>query len=192
MERRGLRLIGVAGLALLAAAPSLAGEIHGTVPCGDRCGDYVVFLEGVSGSYSGAGEVVAFGQKDKIFIPHVVPLLKGSTLRIGNDDPFMHNVHARKGDETIFNINILFQYQTVDQVIAEAGVYRISCEPHSEMSAVIVALDNPFFTQPDEAGRFEIVGVPPGSYKLVSLDADRGRQKSRRARVGEGPVKLDF
>jgi len=184
-------LVLLAGV-VLAGSPALAGTVVGNAACADRCADYVVYLEGTPGSYSGAGEVVEFGQKNKTFIPHVLALLEGSTLRIGNDDPFMHNVHARRDGETIFNLNVLFQYQTVDQVIAEAGVYRISCEPHPEMSAVIVALDNPFFAQPDEAGRFEIADVPPGSHELVRLDAEKERRKTKRVRVGEGVSTLDF
>lgn len=192
MGRRQWLWIWMIGLGSLAAVVVSAGEIRGRVRCAERCADFVVFLEGVGGSWDGTGQVVEFGQKNKIFIPHVLPLLKGSTLRIGNDDPFMHNVHARMGDRTIFNLNILFQYQTIDQVIAEAGVYRISCEPHPEMSAVLVTLDNPFFAQPDETGSFEIREVPPGRYEIVSFDAERDRRRTKRVQVGAGPVALDF
>ena len=185
-----LSLIVLFGLGCL-AEPAGAGEVRGSVDCADRCGDFVVYLEG-GPSHDGAGQVVEFGQKNKVFIPHVLPLLKGSTLRVGNDDPFLHNVHARKDGETVFNFNILFQYQTVDQPITEAGVYRISCEPHPEMSAVLVALDNPFFAQPDKSGRFAIPDVPPGSYEAVRLDADRGRRVSKRVEVGDGQVRVDF
>ena len=192
MRRRRLLLIIMTGLGWLAATPLTAGAIRGSVACGDRCSDFVIYLEGVAGEYDGAGEVVEFGQKNKVFIPHVLPLLAGSTLRVGNDDPFLHNVHARKDGETVFNFNVLFQYQTVDQVVAEPGVYKISCEPHPEMSAIIVALDNPFFTQPDEAGRFSIPDVPPGGYELVRLDAEKGRRRTKRVQVGAGVTRADF
>jgi hypothetical protein len=104
----------------------------------------------------------------------------------------MHNVHARRDGKTLFNFNVLFQHQTVDQVVAEAGIYKISCEPHPGMSAVLVVLDNPFFTQPDEVGRYQIADVPPGSYEVVRLDAETGRRKSRRVQLGASPVTLDF
>lgn len=185
-------LIALSGLSWLSVAPLVGAEIQGSVRCGDRCADFVVYLDGVGGSYDGGGRVVEFGQKNKVFIPHVLPLLNGSTLRVGNDDPFLHNVHARKDGRTVFNFNILFQYQTVDQIITEAGIYRVSCEPHPEMSAVIVVLDNPFFTQPDEAGRFEIADAPPGAYEVVSLDAERGRRRSRRVTVAQARVTVGF
>ncbi len=187
-----LLLIYLVGLGWLPVAPVGAGTIRGSVACGARCADFVVYVEGVAGAYDGADEVVELGQKDKTFIPHVLPLLEGSTLRVGNDDPFLHNVHARKDGETAFNFNVLFQYQTVDQVIAEAGVYEISCEPHPEMSAVLVVLDNPFFTQPDEAGRYSIPDVPPGGYELVRLDAETGRRRTKPVRVGTGVTRADF
>lgn len=192
MRRWRLLAITLAGSACLAPGAVGAGEIYGTVSCGERCADFVVYLEEVAGDYDGTDQVVELGQKHKTFIPHVLPLLKGSTLRVGNDDSFMHNVHARKDGETIFNFNVLFQYQTVDQVVADAGIYRLSCEPHPEMSGVLVALDNPFFTQPDAAGRYEIPDVPPGSYELIRLDAEKERRRSRRVAVAEGRVRADF
>ncbi len=191
MRRGRWRWIGLAA-AWLSAGPGLAGEIRGTVSCGERCADYVVYVAGVAGEWDGSGRVVELGQKNKIFIPHVLPLLRGSTLRVGNDDPFLHNVHARREGKTAFNFNVLFQYQTVDQVVSQPGIYHISCEPHPEMSAVLVALENPFFTQPDAAGRFVIRDVPAGGYELVRLDAERERRKTRRVRVADGVVSVDF
>jgi hypothetical protein len=34
------------------------------------------------------------------------------------------------------------------------------------MTAFIIVLNNPFFTQPDEHGLFTITGVPPGTYAI--------------------------
>ncbi len=177
---------------LAAVAPAVAGVIRGNAACGDDCGDLVIHLEGVAGDYRGEGQVAELGQRNKIFIPHVVPLLRGSTLRIGNDDPYMHNVQAHLGKTIVFNLNTPFQYQTVDQVIAEAGVYRILCDLHPEMLAFVVALENPFFATPDAAGAFEIRDVPPGRYSLVRLDAERNRIRVKPVVVGDGELVVSF
>ncbi len=180
-------------LAALCLTPvALAGTVAGQIACDGRCADYLVYLEGVPGSFSGQGQVVKLEQKDKVFIPHVVPLLAGSTLRIGNDDPFLHNVHAYDEGGTVFNISIPIQGMTLDQVIAGAGVYALLCDAHPEMSAYVVALENPFFAQPDETGAFEIVEVPEGSYTLVALDVENDNSVRKTVTVGTGRVAVDF
>ncbi len=171
---------------------ALAGTVVGNVACDGNCADYLVYLEGVAGSFSGEGEVVQLDQKNKVFSPHVVPLLVGSTLRIGNSDPFLHNVHAYDDSGTVFNVSIPIQGMTLDQVIAKAGVYALLCDAHPEMSAYAVALENPFFAQPDDTGAFEIVNVPAGTYTLVVFDVENDRSVKNSVTVGEGEVTADF
>ena len=79
MRGGGSSLVVLVGIGWLAALPVAAGEVQGTVDCADRCGDFVIYLEG-GASHDGAGQVVELGQKNKTFIPHVLPLLKGSGL----------------------------------------------------------------------------------------------------------------
>jgi hypothetical protein len=46
------------------------------------------------------------------------------------------------------------------------GVSFIFCNIHPQMSAVVVALDTPYFAISDEAGNFAINDVPEGRYQL--------------------------
>lgn len=179
-------------LALCAVPAALAGTVAGTAACGKACPDFLVYLEGVAGSYSGEGQVAELGQKDKAFIPRVLPVVAGSTVRIGNDDPFLHNVHAYDDSGTYFNVSLPFQGMTLDQVIRKAGVYALLCDAHPEMSAFIVALENPYFAQPDATGAFRIAGVPAGSYTAVYFDAENDKSLKKGVTVGEGVVTVDF
>ncbi len=104
----------------------------------------------------------------------------------------MHNVHAYQGKKTFFNIALPFQGQTLDQVFPEPGVYTILCDAHPEMSAFIVALENPYFSKPDETGAFAIGDVPPGSYSLVRYDAEKDKTTKQQVTVGEEPVTVSF
>lgn len=175
------------------AAPAVeAGTITGKVPCGRKCANYVVYVKKVPGSFSGAGEVADFDQQNRVFLPHVLPILKGTTVRLKNSDPFLHNVHAYKGKETFFNVALPFIGQTLDQEFADPGNYLILCDAHSEMSAFIVVLDNPYFASADENGAFEIADVPAGSYTLVSLDAENDKGAEKQVTVGDGAAQVDF
>jgi hypothetical protein len=46
------------------------------------------------------------------------------------------------------------------------GVSYIFCNIHPEMSAIIVALQTPYFAQTQADGNFEIPNIPVGRYKL--------------------------
>jgi hypothetical protein len=47
------------------------------------------------------------------------------------------------------------------------GTVQVFCHIHSDMSAIVLVLDNPFFTVAT-AGRYELEGVPPGEYRLIA------------------------
>ncbi len=184
--------LGTAALVLVASSPSRAGDIQGNAGCGNRCSDYVLYVESAPGDHTGEDTVANFDQENKVFVPHVLPIVKGTTVRIGNSDPFLHNVHIYLGKETIFNFALPFQGQTIDEVFEEEGNYLVLCDAHPEMSAFIVVLGHPFFAQPDETGGFEILGLAPGSYTLIRYDAENEKSTQKQVIVGEGPVEVSF
>lgn len=179
-------------IAICLAPMATAGTITGTIGCGGQCENFVVYVEGVPGDYSGEGRTAELGQVNKVFVPHVLPVLAGSTVRIGNDDPFLHNVHAYDDDGTAFNVSLPVKGMHLDQVIEKTGVYALLCDAHPEMSAFIVALDNPFFAQLDDSGAFEILDVPEGSYDLVVFDVENDEKSSQTVTVGSGEMVVSF
>ncbi len=193
MKKITLVPIVIALLAAPAAGDTDRGAVlKGTANCDGRCDSVVVYLEG-GPSGRADGEVVLFDQKDKVFSPHVLPILQGATVRLLNSDPFLHNVHAYQAKKkTFFNLALPFQGMAIDQVFAEPGVYTILCDAHPEMSAFIVVLENALFATPNEDGSYEIDGVPPGSYTLVRYDADKNKTVRKAVSVGSTGVTVDF
>ncbi|MEE8367329.1 MAG: hypothetical protein V3S30_03345, partial [Thermoanaerobaculia bacterium] len=114
------------------------------------------------------GMKAVFDQKNKVFVPHLLPIVRGTTVDIKNSDPFLHNVRIYAGKNTLLNQALPFQGQVVPHVFEETGTYAVRCDAHPEMSAYIVVLENPFFSTVNEDGSYEIAGVPAGSYSLVT------------------------
>lgn len=160
--------------AICLAAPVVAGSVEGKVECGRSCEDLVVYLEGAPAAEAGSSSVV-FDQRDKTFVPHVLPVVRGTQVDITNGDPILHNVHVYRGKETVLNISMPFQGQVTPHTFDESGVYRVLCDAHPEMSAFIVVLDHPWAAAVEEDGSYHIGQVPAGSYTLVvhHLDGDR-------------------
>lgn len=160
---------------MLIAVPLVAGNVAGKADCGGDCESFVVYLEGGPSEDGSGQEAVVFDQKEKVFIPHVLPVVQGTTVNITNGDPFLHNVHVYKGKETVLNLALPFQGQVIPQVFEETGAYAVSCDAHAEMSAHIMVLENSRFAVPDADGSYDIANVPAGSYTLVVHDLDKDR-----------------
>ena len=108
---------------------------------------------------------VEMDQKQMQFIPHVLPVVTGTTVRFPNSDPVPHNVFSPEGK---YNLGTWPTGQARDYKFDKPGVYTQLCRVHPEMEAFVVVLDTPYFAATDASGRFEIKGVAPGAYKLVA------------------------
>lgn len=118
-------------------------------------------LEGVARSLP----TPVLDQRNASFIPHVLPIVKGMSVRIVNRDKTYHNVFSLSAIKK-FNIGRRPTGEEVPVTFDKAGVVQVFCDIHSNMSATILVLDNPMFVQPSEDGSFELQDVPPGQYTV--------------------------
>ena len=126
----------------------------------------VVYLKQVEGEFTPTKEKALMDQKRLTFIPHLLPVLKGSTIEFPNNDTVRHNVFSPARSAKQFNLGLYPAGSTKDVTFEEVGVVPLLCNVHSEMSAFVLVLQNPYFTTTDKQGNFKIEGVPPGKYKL--------------------------
>jgi len=112
------------------------------------------------------GEAPQIKQMGETFVPHVLPIVKGTTVDFPNGDPIFHNVFSLSGTKS-FDLGRYpkgdFRSVTFDQT----GIVPVFCHLHSNMSAIILVLDNPFFSTPNAEGRYHIEGIPAGTYTIV-------------------------
>lgn len=104
-------------------------------------------------------------QKNKMFTPHLLVVPVGSSVAFPNADPFFHNVFSLF-DGKRFDLGLYEAGSTRSVIFSREGVSYIFCNIHSEMSAVVIALDTPFYSIADPQGRFRIEDVPNGDYSL--------------------------
>ena len=181
----------------LVASPLIAGDvsqgaIQGKVDCGKHCDKVMVYLEDVDGSFTGEGVTRDFDQKGKVFLPHILPIVKGTTVRMKNSDPFLHNVHAYAGKRGLFNLGMPPNSRVIERTFEESGNHTILCDVHPEMAAYIVVLDNPFFSTVEPDGTFEIGDVPLGSHTVVLYHPARKKQMKQVVEVEGQPVQVEF
>ncbi len=104
-------------------------------------------------------------QKNKTFTPHLLVVPVGSSVAFPNEDPFFHNVFSLF-DGKRFDLGLYEAGTTRSVIFSRVGVSYIFCNIHSEMSAVVIALDTPFYSIADQHGSFRLTGVPDGDYDL--------------------------
>jgi plastocyanin len=148
---------------------------------------FVHVKEGLDPAYSFAvpSEAVVLDQKGCIYTPRVLGVRVGQTIEIVNSDPTLHNVHAVPMANQEFNKGQPFQGMRERQVFTVPEVMvRFVCNVHGWMAAYVGVVPHPFFAVTDEAGRFELKGLPPGTYTIEAWHETFGRQ-TEKVTVGE-------
>jgi plastocyanin len=104
-------------------------------------------------------------QKNKTFEPHVLVLPIGSEVDFPNKDPFFHNVFSLY-DGKRFDLGLYEAGASRALRFDRPGISFLFCNIHSEMSAVVIALDTPYYGVSNRLGKITIADVPPGKYVL--------------------------
>jgi plastocyanin len=104
-------------------------------------------------------------QHNKTFLPHVLVVPVGSVVDFPNRDPFFHNVFSLF-DGKRFDLGLYEAGATNSVRFDRLGVSFLFCNIHSEMSAVVVAVDTPYYGISDRKGNLAIQNVPDGKYEL--------------------------
>jgi plastocyanin len=131
-------------------------------------------------------------QKDKMFLPHVLPIATGSTVEFPNADPIFHNAFSSYSGQ-IFDVGLYPPGTTRSVRFTRPGIVRVFCNIHPAMSAIVLVLDTPYFATTASDGSFHI-DAPPGEYQLNVFHerATEATLKSltRRITIGSAPLRL--
>ena len=109
------------------------------------------------------------------FEPHVAVLTTGSSIEAVNRDPIFHSVHLYG----FLNVNLALgpNQSKVVQTLERPGYVIVKCDVHGWMQAFFRVDNHPFHAVSDTNGRFQIRGIPEGSYTLEVWHEYFGEQK---------------
>jgi plastocyanin len=154
--------------------------------------DAVVYIQNAQGTFP--PKTVTMDQSKMQFVPHVLPVQVGATVKFLNDDPTAHNVFSPDNEK--FNLGTWPQGQTKEYAFGKCAkfpcVYTLLCRVHPEMEGYIVVLQNPFFAVTGKDGRYTIDGVRPGSYALAVWHAKAKAQSKPLTVEADKPATADF
>jgi plastocyanin len=140
---------------------------------------------------TGSSQKLQMVQLGETFIPHVLPIVRGSTVEFPNRDPIFHNVFSLSGTKS-FDLGRYPKGDSRSVTFNHAGIVPVFCHLHSDMSAIIMVLENPYFVVPGPDGHYRIENIPPGNYTLVAWH-ERSEQVEQQVDVIAGQaIELDI
>jgi hypothetical protein len=162
------------GAAVLAwpASPA-AGPVSGIVRTQTRPGvapaTIIVYAEPLNAPAPRRPGRFTLTQRHKTFMPHVLAIPVGSTVTFPNEDVIFHNVFSLSGPEP-FDLGLYRAGASRDRTFSLPGAYRVFCNIHPHMTALIVVLPTPYVGLAGPDGRY-VLDLPPGRYRLTVLSA---------------------
>lgn len=109
--------------------------------------------------------------RDRTFIPPLIVIPVGASVRFPNDDPFYHSIYSESSNDP-FDIGYYDNGPGKVVTFAKPGIVDVRCHIHAQMHAVIIVADGPF-TQAT-AQSYTLTGVPAGKHELHTWDAAHG------------------
>jgi hypothetical protein len=104
-------------------------------------------------------------QKNRMFTPHLLIVPVGSEVHFPNADPFFHNVFSLFNGKR-FDLGLYESGTDKEILFSREGASYIFCNIHPEMSAVVLVLSTPFYSNARSDGNLSIRGVPIGDYEM--------------------------
>ena len=132
-------------------------------------------------------------QKDKTFEPHLLVIPAGTLVDFPNRDPFFHNVFSLF-DGKRFDLGLYEAGSSRAVRFDRPGISYIFCNIHPQMSAVVIAMNTPYFAVADRDGAVAIKNVPAGTYRVELWAEDASVQAldklSKEITIGENTASL--
>ncbi|HVY81871.1 MAG TPA: hypothetical protein VG994_12865 [Steroidobacteraceae bacterium] len=181
----------LAPMACAVGAPSITGRV--LAPDGKGIADAVVFVQAPADGAKmpdGVVPMATMDQIEKTFVPGLLPIVVGTTVRFPNHDQIHHHVYSFSRTKT-FELPLYKGTDAPPVLFDKVGVVKVGCNIHDWMSAIILVLPTPYFAQTDADGRFTLADLPRGEYSVVAWH-ERSKSKpedtAQSITVGSGPT----
>jgi plastocyanin len=133
----------------------------------------VVYLEGSFPKRNSTAEKQIV-QRDLNFVPALLPVQTGTKVAFPNLDDTYHNIFSFSPAKRFDLGRYRGDERPIPSVVFDLpGLVTVRCDIHEHMRALILVLDTPHFALSDAEGRFRLIGLPAGRYKLKAWLSSR-------------------
>jgi plastocyanin len=188
--------VGVGGVGVGGVGAAMAGTLRGSITVVDAEGKpgkpagAVVYLVGFSEEPT--REVATIEQQGRKFLPELLAITAGQEVSFPNRDAFLHNVFSTSSTRP-FDLGSYKQGESKKKSFPRPGVIDVYCNIHPEMAATILVLPNRRWARVDEAGRYQIEGIPEGKWTAFAYTRLAAKPVSAAVEIKDsGATSLDL
>jgi len=179
------------------ANPAQAGDVTGKLSATGlkSAGNIAVYIDAIPGKkFEPPAQHAIMDQRNITFFPHILVILRGTTVDFLNTDDVAHNVFwpSIGGDKTLrHSLTIVSPGTKKSFRFSDLGAAQLLCNLHPKMLAYIVIVPTPYFVLTDNDGRFLMKNVPPGNYTLKTWSED-GKPTKQTITVTDAATTVDI
>ncbi len=111
----------------------------------------------------------------KAFVPDVVVITAGSSVRFPNDDAFFHSIYSESSPDP-FDIGFYDNGPGKLVTFPKSGVIAVRCHIHGTMHAAIIVVDGPWAQTHAPGEAYTLGNVRPGNHVLHMWSPDAGEK----------------
>ncbi len=190
------RITGIVHLIALGGTPLRSGayptrQVNRKTPAAAEIANVVVFVKNAPTDSTLPVTRTAISQRDEAFVPRVTAVTRGSIIEFPNFDAYFHNVFSLSRGAT-FDLGRFRKGEKRERPFARAGVVKVYCHIHSEMTATILVFDHRLYATPASNGAFAIDRVPPGTYQLSAWHERIGETTKTLQVAAGGAASVEF
>jgi len=143
----------------------------------DHLANVVVYVKDALGDYvfTTPADPVLLNQQGCMYDPHIIALMAGQTLEVKNSDQTTHNIHPMPKDNRDWNKSQAPGSAPIDDSFARAELaIPVKCNVHPWMKSYIFVFKHPYFAVTTKDGKFDLKGLPPGTYTIEAWQEKYG------------------
>ncbi len=110
-------------------------------------------------------EPATMDQREQRFVPHVLTVQTGGTVRFPNSDAVSHHVYSFSPAKK-FELFLAKGAPAKEVVFDKPGVVALGCNIHDWMLAYVLVADTPYVAVTGANGSAAVNGLPAGRYRL--------------------------
>jgi plastocyanin len=161
---------------------------------GDLANVFVYVKDGLDKySFDAPKEPVTIDQQGCRYHPHVLGVMAGQPVKIINSDNTTHNIHPSPKDNREWNESQPPKGAPIQKEFARQEVLiPVKCNQHPWMKMYLGVVKSPVFAVSGKDGKYELKGLPPGTYTIVAVHESLGQQEQKVTVAAKDSKTADF
>ena len=135
-------------------------------------------------AYPSASDTATVDQDGCKYVPHVLAIRTGQPVKFLNSDPTSHNVHPTPDKNEEWNESQQPKSEPITKQFSQPELMMpVKCNQHPWMKMYLSVFNHPFFSVTGKDGKFELKGLPPGTYTVAVIHEKLG-EKTQQVTIG--------